>query len=241
MNRAEFDIRNLQTQVQRDLGLEVVVSTPKSHEERGRVEAKVKALRSMMDKLAISEDTAMTALEWETLFQKISSMLNDLPIAKSSTSNVSDLGWDIITPNRLILGRNYHRSLEGGMRIQDAENLDRLLQKNNRILKTWYSIFASKIHHLIPRPPKWTKDDPIHVGDVVVFLYNENPMDKGIWNLGRVEKIVKPTQVEIRFPTQAKKKGKPVMKTLVRSPRDISVIQSAAEESIYVMQTSDSE
>ena len=237
LERAAFDIRDFQTQIQRDLGLEVIVSTPKSHEERGRVEAKVKALRSMMEKLVISENTAMTSLEWETLFQKVSSMLNDVPIAKSSTSNVTDLGWNIITPNRLILGRNHHRSLEGSVRIEDADNMDRLLQKNNKILKTWYSIFAAKIHHLIPRPTKWKKDDPVHTGDIVLFLHTENPMDKGIWNLGRVEKVIKPNQIEIKYSTNSTKKGKPVLKSLLRSPRDISIIQSAAEESIYAMRT----
>ena len=234
LQRAEFDIRDFQLRVQTDLGLEVIVSTPKSHEERGRVEAKVKALRDMMRKLAVSEDTAMTALQWETLFAKISSMINDLPLAKSSTSNVSDLGWNLLTPNRLLLGRNQNRSLEGSVRIENSGNLDRLLQKNNKILSTWYNLFSQKIHHLIPRPKKWTKDDPIQVGDVVLFIYNDNPnMDKDVWRLGRVERIIKPTQVEIKFPFKVLDNGKSKMKTLIRSPRDISIIQGVDELSNY--------
>ena len=234
LNRAEFDIRDLQSQVQRNLGLEVIVSTPKSHEERGRVEAKVKALRTMMDKLVIASTTAMTALEWETLFQKVSSMLNDIPIAKSSTTNVSDIGWDIITPNRLLLGRNHYRSLEGSIRIEQADNISKLLHKNNKILQAWYGIFASRIHHLIPRPIKWKKDDPVHVGDVVLFLHTDNPMDSDIWDLGRVEKIIKPTQIEITHYMHSGKNGKPVMRSLLRSPRDISIIQNANEQSMYI-------
>ena len=55
----------------------------------------------------------MTAIQWETLFSKVASTLDDLPIARGDSSSVSNVGFDILTPNRLKLGRNNYRSLEG--------------------------------------------------------------------------------------------------------------------------------
>ena len=109
----EFSIRDVDTFMYDSVGMQVEVSSAKSHESRGRVEAKVKILRSMLAKLAINTTTPMTALQWETCFSRISNQLDDLPMAKGNSSNVSDIGWDIITPNRLKLGRNNFRSLSG--------------------------------------------------------------------------------------------------------------------------------
>ena len=234
LDRAGFDLRDLQCRVRESCGLEVLVSTPKAHEERGRVEAKVKALRSMMQRLAVSDNAVQTSLQWETLFYKISSMLNDLPIAKSGTSNATDLGWNILTPNRLLLGRNYNRSLEGSVKIEHTANLDVLLKRNDKILQVWYGMFMERLHHLIPRPRKWVKDDPIKEGDIVIFVMTENPsLNKDVWRLGRVQKVMKPNQIQIRFPYKFLENGKSLMKTLVRSPRDISVICEVDELSVY--------
>ena len=234
LDRAGFDLRDLQCRVREACGLEVLVSTPKAHEERGRVEAKVKALRSMMQKLAVSDEAVQTSLQWETLFYKISSMLNDLPIAKSGTSNATDLGWNILTPNRLLLGRNYNRSLEGSVKIEHTANLDVLLKRNDRILQVWYGMFMERLHHLIPRPRKWVKDDSVKEGDIVIFVMTENPsLNKDVWRLGRVQKVMKPNQIQIRFPYKFLENGKSLMKTLVRSPRDISVICEVDELSVY--------
>ena len=41
---------------------------------------------------------------WETTFPRISNALNDHPIAKGNQTNLSLDTFDIITPNRLILG-----------------------------------------------------------------------------------------------------------------------------------------
>ena len=235
LERANFELRDFQCRTKEALGLEVVVSSPKAHEERGRVEAKVKTLRDMMKKLVIEKETAMTVLQWETVFAKMSSMINDLPLAKGSTSSVTDLGWNVITPNRLMLGRNNNRSLEGSIRVEHGHNFDRLLKRNNEILKVWYQMFIDKLHHLIHRPKKWVKDDPVRVDDIVIFVYNENPaMDENTWKLGRVEKILKPTQLQIKFPGKFVEGEMPKMKTIVRSPRSVCVIQAADESSIYL-------
>ena len=134
LENAKFSLRDLNNQVRDSLGMQIVVSNAKSHEERGRVEAKVKVLRNMLEKLCVDTDKAMTAIQWETLFAKISNMVDDLPMARSSTSNVKDLRWDNITPNRLKLGRNNNRSLEGWITLEGA-GIEDLLKRNQEILR----------------------------------------------------------------------------------------------------------
>ena len=159
LENTEFRLRDMQAQLHDSLGLKVVVSTAKSHEARGRAEAKVKILRSMLEKLAIKAETAMTAIQWETLFFKISSQIDDVPIAKTNSSNLNDPGWSIITANRLKLGRNNNRSLEGSINLLKGAGITALLRRNQELQKVWYQLFIDKIHHLIPRPAKWTTTD----------------------------------------------------------------------------------
>ena len=47
------------------------------------------------------------------LFAKIANTVDNLPMAKGDISNSSNLGYKIITPNRLKLGKNNYQSLEG--------------------------------------------------------------------------------------------------------------------------------
>ena len=230
LDHVSFSIRDLQSKVKDSYGMKIIVSNPKSHEERGRVEARVKILRVMLEKLTVKTDHGMTALQWETLFSKISNMINDLPIAKSSTSNVSDLGWDIITPNRLQLGRNNNRSLEGWIDLSKGVGSEALLRRNQEIQKLWYQMFLDKIHHLIPRPSKWTKTDPINIGDICLFTFNENPgLNKDTWKIGKVKDKPKENSILISYPGKLSTNGLYEMKVITRSPRNISIISATNE------------
>ena len=218
------------SQVQKDLGMKVITSNAKSHEERGRVEAKVKTLRTMLEKLSVKTNTVMTAIQWETMFAKISSMIDDIPMAKCNSSNVNDPGWEIITANRLKLGRNNNRSLEGWIDLSKGSGSTALLRKNQEIQKVWYQLMMDKIHHLIPRPAKWNKTDVISIGDICLFTYTENAaMGKDVWKLGRVDAIPSPNKVVIKFPGNTETNGTYNLKKITRCPRNISIISAAGE------------
>ena len=230
LKHANFNLRDLKSQVLDSLGMRVIVSNAKSHEERGRVEAKVKILRNMLEKLSITSQTALSGLQWETLFSKISSMVDDIPIAKCINSNLVDPGWDIITANRLKLGRNNNRSLEGYIELPKGIGADNLLKRNQEIQRVWYQMLVDRIHHLIPRPSKWNKTDSINVGDICLFIYSENvAMGKDLWKIGRIIEIPKKNKVVIEFPGTPTAKGLPRLKTLSRCPRDISIISAAGD------------
>ena len=57
-------------------------------------------------------------------------------------SNGSALGYEIITHNRLKLGRNNSRSLEGsGIDLDMSSNFTKILDRNRSIYQQWYQIF----------------------------------------------------------------------------------------------------
>ena len=108
-----MSLKDVHAQVQDYLGIEVVVSAAKAHSERGRVECKIRSLRESLEKMGVYTNHPQTVLQWETLFSKIVNTVDNLPMAKGNTSIATNLGYEIITPNRLKLGRNNYRSLEG--------------------------------------------------------------------------------------------------------------------------------
>ena len=228
LENVNFSLRDLDAQVHDSMGMRVVVSTAKSHQERGRVERKVRTLREMLEKLSIKDDTCMTALQWETLFSKLASDINDLPMAKCDRSNVTDAGWDLITPNRLMLGRNNNRSLEGSFNLLKGAGAVEILRRNQNLQAFFYQMMLDRLHHLMHKPEKWQKTDKVNVGDICIFIYNENAaMKKDVWRLGEVVNVDNPRKIEIAFPSGLQKEKIPKRKTIVRSPRQICVIFSA--------------
>ena len=231
-----FSLRDFSFNLQDSCGIEVMVSVAKAHEDQGRVERRVRELRKSLEKLRDSAPPPKTHIAWETTFAQISNQLNDLPMAKSGTSKVNDPFWDVITPNRLILGRNNNRSLQGRMKIDYGPDLDLLVQKNEKIMSAWFKIFSDRVHHLMPRPRKWLTTSKIEKGDVVMFLVGDAKYDKDErWRLGQVEQIISPTRLLIRYhltvtPT------KQVEKFLERRPRQVSLITKCKEPGTHSLE-----
>ena len=87
--------------MQDSLGIKVVLSTAKAHSERAQIELMIRSLRESLEKMGVNTNHPQTVLQWETLFAKIANTIDNLPMAKGDTSKSSNLGYEIITPNRL--------------------------------------------------------------------------------------------------------------------------------------------
>ena len=94
-------------------------------------------------------------------------------MAKGNTSNATNLGYEIITPNRLKLGRNNFGTLDGsGIKLNMAANLTTMLERNRELYCEWYKIFIDNIHLLDLRPNKWLKNSRLPVlDDIVLFVF----------------------------------------------------------------------
>jgi len=102
------------------------------------------------------------------MFARIASQVDDVPIARGSANAATDLGWELITSNRLKLGRNTHWNLEGPVVLDN--NPTNQLERNQLIFQKWYVIFLDRVPLLIPSVKKEDVRE-IKVGDIVLFVF----------------------------------------------------------------------
>ena len=190
---AKFFVRDLETRVRDSLGIKIIVSNAKAHSERGRVERRIRVLRETMEKLGVQAFVPMTCLQWDALFSRISNTIDNLPIARGDTSNETSLGYEIITPNRLKLGRNNQRSLEGwGINLEMGPNFTKLLDPTRAIYKCWFQTLVQNIHYLNLCPNKWLRSSRLLISShIILFVYNDGNLGKDsvTWKLGKILKV----------------------------------------------------
>ena len=227
LDATKFSLRDADAMLYDSYGMTITVSSPKAHESRGKVESKVKSMRMMLQQLGVNTVDPVSTIQWETTFSKISSMLDDIPLCKGNSSNVSDLGFDILTPNRLKLGRNNNRSLHGTIELVGNALPTDILSRNRKITTTFLQILMDRIHFLSLKKNKWlsTDDRLPQVDDIVLFLFSDNLAitDADAWKLGRVVEVMA-TRCRIMYPSKSKRLEIPKRKFVERSFRDIVIL-----------------
>ena len=162
-------------------------------------------------------------LAWETIFAKIADHIDNLPIARGSQRAPTDLGWEVITPNRLKLGRNNFRQLEGDVVLSSGPQT--MLDRNRKLQERWYAIFIERIHLLIPRPVT-SNLRTLCSGDVVLFVFQDSVVaSKSGWRLGIIVRQISRSTFEIRYSNLIG--GRP--KLIQRDARHISLIYGVDE------------
>ena len=232
LQSANFRIKDVDNFLNDKLSMRFFVPPPKAHESRGRVEARIKILREMLGRLAVTTDTRMTPLQWETVFASVASAIDDVPISRGTATQAKDAPWFVITPNRLKLGRNNNRALDGY--VDGCAGMQDLLDQNQKVKDAWYAIFVSRFHYLLPEPPKWFKNSEIKPGMIVVFIVNDGQKAKNstVWRTGRVTTVHKGNRkVDVEYPdprscVMSVKEKSPSYKmiTVTRSVRSLSVL-----------------
>ena len=182
--------------------METVLKPVQAHGERGRVERAIKTIRSIMKNTTICQ-TKHSVLGWETLFASFANMINNLPIARTNSSTQGNRGEadEILTPNRLILGRNNVRSLEKLDR--SGTDLDGIFEKNLKIQRNFYELLMKNVFELVPQPKWYKSDNYLKVGDIVLYVHKESAYTSDhFWRLGRVREIIaktKPVKAVIEY------------------------------------------
>ena len=74
------------------------------HNMHGLVERKIREVRQSLERSMQGEK--LSVLQWESVAAEISNSLNDMPLALGNNTADFEVA-DIITPNRLKLGRNF--------------------------------------------------------------------------------------------------------------------------------------
>ena len=139
------------------------------HNMHGRVERKIQHVKDVMSK-ELHEDR-LSPIQWETIGDQIANCVNDTPLAvRSVPSDVEQI--DLLTPNRLMLGRNNDRSPVVPLTV--SSNLGKVIQQNERIVTAWFECWlTSHVPKLVDQPKWFNSDTDVQVGDVVLFLKKE--------------------------------------------------------------------
>ena len=101
------------------------------------------------------------------------------------------------------------------------------MKRNQNLQKYFYQMMIDRLHHFMDRPEKWRNTDDVNVGDICIFVYNENAtMRSDFWKLGRVTNVDNPRKIEVTFAGNSVPGKLPKLKTIIRSPRQICVISA---------------
>ena len=150
----------------------------------GKVERKIREVRKSLEKDIQNE--RLSVLQWETLVSTISNRINDLPLGLGNiTSDFESM--DLLTPNRLRLGRNNSRSPIGNFTI--TNNPRKIIQENQRIFEAWFESWLLVHVPRLMHQPKWFKmNRDIKVGDVVLFQKHDSQLSM-TYQYGIVKKV----------------------------------------------------
>ena len=77
----------------------------------------------------------LSILEWETLCSEIANSVNNLPVAIGNETDELE-NVDLLTPNRLRLGRNNQRSPVGPLEVTDK--IERLMRLKTDVFESWW-------------------------------------------------------------------------------------------------------
>ena len=117
----------------------------------------------------------MSLLQWETLGQQISNTINNLPIGLGNKCENLE-NSDLLTPNRLLLGRNNNRCPTAPLVL--SSDVKKIVQTNEEIFSVWFkSWLVSYVPTLVPQPKWFETNKSISVGDVVLFSKSDKEFE----------------------------------------------------------------
>ena len=201
-------------------GVEFEPCPVNAHYMHGKVERKIRQVRETFAKHL--QNHRLSLIQWETLGYQVSNTINNLPIASGkATKGLEHL--DLITPNRLLLGRNNSRSPVGTVSV--TEDVGKILTQNKDIFQVWYKAWLTSCVPQLMQHPKWFKSDiDPKVGDIVLFLKSEKEFEC-IYQYGlitdlKVSRDGKIRQVELEYQNHHEN----VKRKTNRGTREICVI-----------------
>ena len=147
-------------------------------------------------------------------------------------NKTSDLEYlDIITPNRLILGRNNERCPNAPLTI--CPDHKKLLETNANIFRAWFKAWLISYVPLLIDRPKWhVNRGTISIGDVVLFLKSDREFDLQ-YQYGIVSRIYpsndsNPRKVDVEYQNHTET----TKRITQRGVRDLVIVYSIEDLNI---------
>ena len=168
----KLNFQDIQYKLHRDVGVECEVVPVGGRNMNGKVERKIRAVRNSIEKNVHNE--RLSVLQWETLMADIANRINDLPLALGNLRSDLD-SMDLLTPNRLKLGRNNQRSPCGNLTL--TNNIAKIIEENKRIFNVWFENWLLVHLPKLMSQPKWFKmDRHLKEGDIVLFQKHDSQL-----------------------------------------------------------------
>ena len=189
----KFDLNDIKQQLHRDVGLEFQTCPVGGHNMHGRVERKIKCVRDSLAKnLQLHR---LSHMQWETMVALISNSINNMPIAVNNITSGVEMA-DLITPNRLLLGRNNNRSPTGTLSVEN--DYIKLIRDNQKIFQSWFDAWlTTHVPNLVARPKWFNSDVDMKIGDVVLFTKQESVLSN-TYQYGMVDEVERSRDNRIR-------------------------------------------
>ena len=124
------------------------------HYVHGKVERKIQQIKMSLEKSL--NNNRLSIIQWESLVQQVANTINNLPTGLGNYTECLE-NMDLITPNRLLLGRNNDRGPTCPLEL--SHDVKKIIQTNSDIFKIWFkSWLVSYVPHIMDRP-KWFEND----------------------------------------------------------------------------------
>ena len=221
----QLSFSDIKQQLHVEYGVEYDTCPVGGHNMHGKIERKIQHVKQAMSKELDKEK--LSVLEWETIGDQIANCINDTPLAmRYVPRDVEQI--DLLTPNRLMLGRNNDRSPAGPLCTNF--NPDRLIEQNERIMTAWFECWlTSHVPKLVDRPKWLDSDDEVKVGDVVLFLKKDKEF-AGNYQYGIVKEL-EPSKDEVvrKVVVEYVNSSEDVRRQTRRSVRELVVIHPLDE------------
>ena len=192
-----------------------------AHQSHGLVERSIREVKKLLH--TMFKGLKMDLLKLETSLFWVCNELNSLPICLGN--RYKDLeNLDLITPARLLMGRNNRRAVG---QMPQGPRPTRLARQIDEIENAWWKIWSEqKIVDLVPKSTKWRDGEPvIGIGDIVIFIKDRGELGTLTWRLGRVREVESGRDGVIRrVVIEYKLEGENVYRSTRRSTRDVAVL-----------------
>ena len=179
----KISFSDLKYKLSTEYGVEFHPCPVGSHYYHGKVERKIREIRKSIEKELGNQ--RLSIIQWETLGQQISNSVNNLPIGLGNKCESLE-NLDLLTPNRLLLGRNNNRCPTAPLIL--TSDVKKIVQTNKEIFDVWFrSWLVSYVPTLVPQPKWFETNRSISVGDVVLFSKSDKEFEN-VYQYGLVKK-----------------------------------------------------
>ena len=217
--------------VKHRVGLEVQVAPAGGHNYIGQAERSVLEVKRFFNRMFAG--LKLSILNYETAFAVISSELNSLPMGSTSNCTGNDK-LDLITPSRLLLGRNNRRAPRGNATLATP---GRILKQLDDVKRAWWDAWQKEaIGQFVPGNSKWKPNKILpQVGDICVYLKSghEGKVGFDVWKIGMIQEVKLGSDGKVReVVIKYKIPGEKVFRSTNRGLRSVAILRSVSDVSL---------